>query len=630
MLYSGNIIDNTYYIENEIGHGGMGVIYRAYHLRLQKYVVLKKLKMAESYSPVLLRTEVDSLKKLHHTYLPQVYDYIKHEGDIYTIIDYIEGCDLEKYIISGVYIEESQLIKWLKQLCEVLVYVHSQGIIHADIKPANIIVTPSGDICLIDFGISFNEHDKLIKGYSRNYSSPEQYYVVYCIQHGIPTDVRPDEQTDIYSLGITFYHLMTGQKPDIEDIHQPMLSEFSLNYSDILVGIIDKAIRRDTAERFADMKQMYQALNDMRKKDIRYRKYIILQILTSFVAVVMILAGVSIVILETKQKRINRYSAEYNQFIVYCENGDVTNAINTAENILHNKDYESFCREREHFYILYSLGEVYYDNNNYANAVQYYKRAYRYVESMKEESKDYYRNYAIALVRNGDFVQAQKIIDEISRKYSSQEVVTIINAQMNYQQGEYRKSIGLLDSLENAVLSSEEKYGIYVLYSDNYSKLGMYEEAVKALDKARNFKEDVYVLRKLAGAYLNLAYSSEGTTDNQSLNYARGIYALIESQYALSVDDGINYSQTYRLTGNAPEALRILQELDNKFPENYRIYMHMAITYSSIHNVGKTAECCARAREYYLKAGETQKAEISEHDLDTLKGMYQEYCQRTW
>ena len=98
MLYPGLIIDKTYQVCNEIGSGGMGVVYLAFHLRLNKYVVLKRLKNAEAdFSS--LRNEVDVLKSLRHSLLPQVYDFIEFDRDLYAVIDYIEGYDL-KYSID--------------------------------------------------------------------------------------------------------------------------------------------------------------------------------------------------------------------------------------------------------------------------------------------------------------------------------------------------------------------------------------------------------------------------------------------------------------------------------------------------------------------------------------------------
>ena len=220
MLFENMIVDDVYQVIEEIGSGGMGVVYLAYHLRLEKYVVLKQIKNP-SVSTAMLRNEVDILKSLHHPYLPQVYDFIEFEGDIYTVIDYIDGYDLNCYIDNGWQFTESQLIKWLRQLCEVLSYLHTHypPVLHTDIKPGNIIITTGGDICLIDFGISVYNTD-VIKGLSENYSSPEQYGNFYYLQYGEGTYLQLDERTDIYSLGATFYHIMTGVRPDVRNTGQ--------------------------------------------------------------------------------------------------------------------------------------------------------------------------------------------------------------------------------------------------------------------------------------------------------------------------------------------------------------------------------------------------------------------------
>ena len=273
MFYENMIINDTYQVVEEIGSGGMGVVYLAYHLHLLKYVVLKKIK--NPYADIsLLRNEVDILKALHHPYLPQVYDFIEFEGDLYTVIDYIDGYDLNYYINNNWQFTESQLIKWLKQLCEVLSYLHSRDpqILHTDIKPGNIIITTGGDICLIDFGISLYNTD-VIKGLSEYYSSPEQYNNLYYLQYGEGTYVQLDERTDIYSLGATFYHIMTGVRPDVKNYEQPAISEYSLPYSEALVSIVEQSMQYDIERRFRDADAMLHAINNIRKQDSRYKKY---------------------------------------------------------------------------------------------------------------------------------------------------------------------------------------------------------------------------------------------------------------------------------------------------------------------------------------------------------------------
>ena len=119
MIYGSNLIDNKYQIIREIGAGGTGVVYLAFHTTLRKYVVLKKIKNG-TFNEDMLRKEADLLKNLHHTYLPTVYDYIAVGQDVYTVIDYIEGSSMEDIITSGQIPDMPTIKRWFTQLAEVL------------------------------------------------------------------------------------------------------------------------------------------------------------------------------------------------------------------------------------------------------------------------------------------------------------------------------------------------------------------------------------------------------------------------------------------------------------------------------------------------------------------------------
>lgn len=168
MFKIGDILQGRYQILQEIGAGGIGVIFLAEDLNLRKRVVVKKIK--ENFVDNLAtRSEVDILKNLRHTYLPQVYDFFQDGNEVYTVMDYIEGYDLQVYLMQQIEIPETEILKWLWQLLEVLKYLHSQNppIYHCDIKPANIMITTGGDVCLIDFNISLGDDEKTLKGLSK-------------------------------------------------------------------------------------------------------------------------------------------------------------------------------------------------------------------------------------------------------------------------------------------------------------------------------------------------------------------------------------------------------------------------------------------------------------------------------
>ena len=107
MLAENTVLDGVYQIVREIGRGGAGIVYLAYHLRLQKYVVLKNARMNRT-DLAYLRNEADMLKGLHHPSLPQVYDFLQIGDDIYTVIDYIDGWDFDKLIAEGYLTETSR------------------------------------------------------------------------------------------------------------------------------------------------------------------------------------------------------------------------------------------------------------------------------------------------------------------------------------------------------------------------------------------------------------------------------------------------------------------------------------------------------------------------------------------
>ena len=205
---------NTYKIVRKLGEGGGGIVYLAYHTRLQKQVVLKEIK--NSHKIKNCRREVDILKGLHHTYLPEVYDFIEIDGHLYTVMSYIPGKSFQQLVQEGHRFKQSQLRRWGMQLCSALDYLHNQKppIIHSDIKPANIMLTPQGNICLIDFNISFFLDGTAIVGYTHGYSSPEQKSIAF---HENIEGIVVDDKTDIYSVGAVFYYLITGEKINYEN-----------------------------------------------------------------------------------------------------------------------------------------------------------------------------------------------------------------------------------------------------------------------------------------------------------------------------------------------------------------------------------------------------------------------------
>ncbi|MBR0410824.1 MAG: protein kinase [Eubacterium sp.] len=153
----GEFIDNRYQIIKEIGKGGGGIVFLANHLSLKQKVVLKQIKFADSYTDQkMLRNEVDILKRLKHPALPQVYDFLKIDGLVFTAMEYIPGYSLQENMDAGTVFPQEKVLMWARQLSDILEYMHTRKhpVIHRDIKPSNIMLKPDWNVSLINFNIS--------------------------------------------------------------------------------------------------------------------------------------------------------------------------------------------------------------------------------------------------------------------------------------------------------------------------------------------------------------------------------------------------------------------------------------------------------------------------------------------
>ena len=182
----GRFLDSTYEIHQKLGSGGGGNVYLAEHKRLRKTIVLKADKRSGCEEEWLLRREADVLKNLNHPYIPRVYDYFVEDGISYTAMDYVEGYSLDRPLRDGMVFPQPDVIRIAVEVLSALHYLHTfprgdgrVGYLHGDIKPANIMCRPDGNIVLIDFNISLSLGDEDAVGVSPGYASPEHYGIDY-------------------------------------------------------------------------------------------------------------------------------------------------------------------------------------------------------------------------------------------------------------------------------------------------------------------------------------------------------------------------------------------------------------------------------------------------------------------
>ncbi len=279
------VIAGIYELQEEIGSGGGGVVYLARHTRLAKTVVLKADKRTLSVGQEALRREVDALKNLSHTYIPQVYDFVTEDDTVYTVMDYIEGESLDKPLKRGERFSQAQVIEWACELLDALQYLHSRpphGILHSDIKPANIMLTPQNDIRLIDFNIALalGAEGAVRVGRSAGYASPEHYGMDFS-QSGSWTTasstnasgktIKLDVRSDIYGVGATLYHLFTGVRPNVNAKQVTPIS--SPDVSPAVSKIIQKAMDPDPDRRYQTARERKEALESLFIYDPRTQRH---------------------------------------------------------------------------------------------------------------------------------------------------------------------------------------------------------------------------------------------------------------------------------------------------------------------------------------------------------------------
>lgn len=629
MLYSGSIIDNTYQVCEEIGSGGMGVIYLAYHLRLDKYVVLKKMKNSAA-NMLLLRNEVDVLKSLHHPYLPQVYDFIHYEGDVYTVIDYIDGCDLKNYIDQAVPIDESQLIKWLVQLCEVLEYLHTHTprVLHTDIKPANIIVTGNGDICLIDFGISVLGNEE-IKGFSMDYSSPEQYYNVSCIQQGYGEAlIDLDERTDIYSLGATFYHLITGLKPNCT-VQLPQTASFQNPYvSDTLCSVIDRAIAYDRENRFPDARSMRKAVNDIYKSSVTYRRYVLIQIAAAVLSCLMILSGSYLIVEGINNNLVAAFEADYNAYVDAMRLEDSHTAIARAKKLINSQDYQSVMETEIKAEIFHGMGQCYHAAGDDQNALDCYYQATVLCED-RATGEVYYCDYALLLIECGRSVEAKTVLEKMDQQYPDSASGYLILTQLAVDEGNLSLAREYASVAMSQAAQTDTLYTAYLLMGDIESKSLREQEAIRMYELAGNTKMNAVVLRKLGGEQLKLAAKRGDTSLYRS---ALATYQALYENYAPTEDDAFNLAQCYLLSEGANGAYKCMEVLEryiSRYGKKCRASILLAIAADAVRD-SNTAAYCSDARRIFLGLSDEEKSKIDSESLSTIQQLYRKYFKEEW
>ena len=292
MISPGDKLEGKYEVLREIGHGGTSKVYLVLNPRANKMWAAKEIPKQgggdKTGNTRVLIADASILMNLRHKHIPTIADVLETDDYYYILMDYIEGRTLKDKLLAEGAQPQELVVKWALQIADVFRYLHScePQIIYRDTKPSNIILKPDGDVMLIDFGAAreykpLQDDDTTHLG-SRGYAAPEQY---------VESEFKnqSDERTDIYNLGVTMYHLVTGHNPSQPPYDIYPIRHWDDSLSSGLEKIIIKCTQNNPDNRYQSAQELINDLERYTELDEEYKSRKKRQ--TVFAAVTAALAG---------------------------------------------------------------------------------------------------------------------------------------------------------------------------------------------------------------------------------------------------------------------------------------------------------------------------------------------------
>lgn len=635
-----------------LGEGGMGTLYRAHKDSLDVDVVIKRVKQ-KFKGRMDERAEANILKTLKHKYLPRIYDVIESpSGYVYTIMDMIPGENMQNYVKTHGPVSQKLAYRWACQLCEVIAYLHSQvpPILHCDIKPSNIMITPADDICVIDFNTSLVfSKDVLAIGATPGYAAPEQYTRPGASPDTIETvpleetmplrgykdafayqNVRSNKdpsgrgvsnsvtaaqatnaggygtiskRTDVYGIGATLYYAITGQQPghSLKDVRP--ITSYKLKFSRSFLLIIARAMMKRQEERFCDAQEMLRALQDIHAIDGRYKKVVHSQRVVAAVSLVLAVSGTLAILFGVQRIGVERYAA-YDALVRKGRTAADEMRFDEAEQDLqqaiaiYDDQLEAYV---EQAVLLYRQGK--------------YQECIDAVETTQSRELKYYSRQSVANLYNVAAEAYYELESYESAATMYQKAIGYSPDILSYYQGEataliqlgdYSGADEVLAEMAKAVPDAEQSGAYQVVQSELLRKQG---DLPDALDAARKAIGSADGNDQLARAYRLAASICEDIGDSmlsEEINLLnQGIEQLPDGYYnALAGQLASAYIRQAEATGNPgyqKDALRTYQQLEKNGNTTLEVRLNIAMLQYQLHDFSKAMEMLQALKKDYPK-----------------------------
>ena len=627
-----------------LGEGGMGTLYRAHKDSLDVDVVIKRVKQ-KFKGRMDERAEANILKTLKHKYLPRIYDVIESpSGYVYTIMDMIPGENMQNYVKTHGPVSQKLAYRWACQLCEVIAYLHSQvpPILHCDIKPSNIMITPAGDICVIDFNTSLVfSKGVLAIGATPGYAAPEQYtrpgaspeetmplrgYKDAFAYQNVRSNKDPSgrgvsnsvtaaqatnaggygtisKRTDVYGIGATLYYAITGQQPghSLKDVRP--ITSYKLKFSRSFLLIIARAMMKRQEERFCDAQEMLRALQDIHAIDGRYKKVVHSQRVVAAVSLVLAVSGTLAILFGVQRIGVERYAA-YDALVRKGRTAADEMRFDEAEQDLqqaiaiYDDQLEAYV---EQAVLLYRQGK--------------YQECIDAVETTQSRELKYYSRQSVANLYNVAAEAYYELESYESAATMYQKAIGYSPDILSYYQGEataliqlgdYSGADEVLAEMAKAVPDAEQSGAYQVVQSELLRKQG---DLPDALDAARKAIGSADGNDQLARAYRLAASICEDIGDSmlsEEINLLnQGIEQLPDGYYnALAGQLASAYIRQAEATGNPgyqKDALRTYQQREKNGNTTLEVRLNIAMLQYQLHDFSKAMEMLQALKKDYPK-----------------------------
>ena len=641
-MREGMILNGTYRILHPIGAGGVGDVYLAYHENLRNYVVVKRIK--DSHTSLMnSRIEVDILKGLHHSCLPQVYDFLELPDGIFTVMEYISGHDLKYYMDQGCQFSMEQICYWFRQLCEVLRYLHSRNpqILHCDIKPGNIMINEEGEVCLIDFNISLDgENNKELVGLSSFYASPEQFQKAEYKMRGMGEErIRLEPTSDIYSLGAVFYHLISGIRPNARREDYIPLKELLKGMkvptgfleqpcNEEMMNIIDRCMEKNPRRRFQSADALIDAFNHWERWTNQARKRRVYGAIGGTTTVCVLAMTLCAGYVYREQKRQQEFTDKYEAFLetedqwALSQNAEEAFSIRrSAVSLLNHKEYDKYLSRDtdKKVNLLYGAAAASLAAADYEAAVTYLEEILHY----DHENWVYYRDLAVARFYLEQWTLSERALESAINLGMDISQKQYVEAEIAYAREDYENAC--LYAMEGARSNDQEVAVRCVnMAMDAAEAMGNYSDCIDFVDQymnAQNISEngsgtDEFWIRVKGNLCMEAVQNGEETY----LEDAILCYEALCREKMAALDDFLCLESAYEYAARYKEAEKLLKDVLSEYGEQYEVYMKLALLCVKQENEKEKSQRDYHTLEtYYNKAKKLYEKDEEQENLEMVQ-----------